>query len=92
MIRDALFLCHYLINLFKTPNMKNKINKQALMEKIQCLSGLSNEDKSQQLVLLAEQKKLVLVWKDRKKCQKKCFEKKSMLYYIYFITIIRNDL
>lgn len=35
--------------------MKNKIDKQALREKIQSLEGLSNEDKSQLLALLAEQ-------------------------------------
>lgn len=44
--------------------MKNKINKQALREKIQSLEGLSNEDKSQLLALLAEQKKYGLVWED----------------------------
>lgn len=44
--------------------MKNKIDKQALREKIQGLSGLSNEDKSQLLALLAEQKKYGLVWED----------------------------
>lgn len=45
--------------------MKNKIDKQALREKIQSLEGLSNEDKSQLLALLAEQKKYGLVWEDR---------------------------
>lgn len=46
--------------------MKNKIDKQALREKIQGLEGLSNEDKSQLLALLAEQKKYGLVWEDSK--------------------------
>lgn len=46
--------------------MKNKIDKQALREKIQGLKGLSNEDKSQLLALLAEQKKYGLVWEDSK--------------------------
>lgn len=45
--------------------MKNKIDKQALREKIQSLEGLSNDDKSQLLALLAEQKKYGLVWEDR---------------------------
>lgn len=44
--------------------MKNKIDKQALREKIQSLEGLSNEDKSQLLALLAEQKKYGIVWED----------------------------
>ena len=44
--------------------MKNKINKQALREKIQSLPGLSNEDKSQLLALLAEHKRYGLVWED----------------------------
>lgn len=47
--------------------MKNKIDKQALREKIQSLEGLSNEDKSQLLALLAEQKKYGLVWEVRQK-------------------------
>lgn len=46
--------------------MKNKIDKQALREKIQGLEVLSNEDKSQLLALLAEQKKYGLVWEDSK--------------------------
>lgn len=46
--------------------MKNKIDKQALREKIQSLEGLSNDDKSQLLALLAEQKKYGLVWEDSK--------------------------
>lgn len=46
--------------------MKNKIDKQALREKIQSLKGLSNEDKSLLLALLAEQKKYGLVWEDSK--------------------------
>lgn len=45
--------------------MKNKIDKQALREKIQSLKGLSNEDKSQLLALLAEQKRFGLVWEEK---------------------------